>query len=280
MGSGIAGQAALSGLPVILYDIETPLAERGWERASRDLERHCAREGRPGTEAKAAADRISASSELDGLAGSTLVLEAAPESLELKRKLFQEIDRRAPADALLASNTSSLSITALAAVTKRPERVVGIHFFNPVLRMPLVEIIAGVRTSGETLQRARAFAEGLGKTVTLSEDAPGFVTSRSMAVLVNEAIWMLYDHVATREDIDRAHKLGFHHPMGPLELADLVGLDTLLHVLDRLYTGFRDPKYRACPLLVNLVEAGKLGRKTGEGFYAYPAPSASTGGAA
>jgi 3-hydroxybutyryl-CoA dehydrogenase len=280
MGSGIAGQAALAGHPVILYDIEIRLAERGRERAAHDLERHCVREGRPGTEAREAADRISTTSELDGLAGSSLVLEAAPESLELKRRLFQEMDRRAPAQALLASNTSSLSITALAAVTKRPERVVGIHFFNPVLRMPLVEIIAGVRTSGETVQRARAFAEGLGKTVTLSQDAPGFVTSRSMAVLVNEAIWMLYDRVATREDIDRAHKLGFHHPMGPLELADLVGLDTLLHVLDRLYTGFRDPKYRACPLLVNLVEAGKLGRKTGEGFYTYPAPPASLGGAA
>ncbi len=159
----------------------------------------------------------------------------------------------------------------MASVVRDPGRVVGIHFFNPVPSMDLVELISGAHTRPEVLEAARQFSVKMGKTVTGSKDYPGFVTTRSIGVLINEAIWMLYEGVASREDIDTAHKLGFHHPMGPLELADLVGLDTALSILERLYTGFRDPKYRACPLLVQMVEAGKLGRKSGEGFYSYPA---------
>ncbi len=275
MGSGVAAQAALAGWTVDLYDVQPAFLDRGMAALRRDLEALRQRGGVSAEERDRAEGRVHPALSLDRAREVSVVLEAAPERLELKRGIFKELDRRAGPETLLASNTSSLSITALASATSRPDQVVGIHFFNPVLRMKLVELIPGVRTGPGTLQRARAFAEELGKTVTVSQDAPGFVTSRAMAVLVNEAIWMLHDGVATREVIDQAHKLGFHHPMGPLELADLVGLDTLLSVLERLYTGFRDPKYRACPLLVNLVEAGRLGRKSGQGFYVYGAPGPS-----
>jgi 3-hydroxybutyryl-CoA dehydrogenase len=272
MGSGVAAQAALAGWTVDLYDLDQHLIDRGMSAIHRDLETLRERGTLSSEDRDRALGRLRPTLSLQASGHAHVVVEAAPEQLALKRGIFQELDRHAGPDTLLASNTSSLSITALASATSRPARVVGIHFFNPVLRMRLVELIPGVRTDPGTLARARAFAEGLGKTVTVSQDAPGFVTSRAMAVLVNEAIWMLHDGVASREDIDQAHKLGFHHPMGPLELADLVGLDTLLAVLERLYTGFRDPKYRACPLLVNLVEAGRWGRKTGQGFYTYDAP--------
>ncbi|HEV2428758.1 MAG TPA: 3-hydroxyacyl-CoA dehydrogenase family protein, partial [Thermoplasmata archaeon] len=194
---------------------------------------------------------------------------------ELKRSVFREVERLARPTALLATNTSSLPVTSIASAVTDPSRVVGIHFFNPVLRMKLVEIIPGLSTSPETVARAVAFAERLGKTVIRSKDTPGFVTTRALAVLLNEAAWMLYEGTATREDLDAAYTLGFHHPMGPLALADLVGLDTSLAILDVLFEGFKDPKYRACPLLRSMVAAGRLGRKTGEGFYKYPAPPAS-----
>ena len=272
MGAGVAAQAALVGWSVDLYDVNQGFLDRGMASLHHDLEALRERGTLSPEERERAESRIRPTLSLECARDAQVVLEAAPEQLGLKRGIFQELDRRAGPETLLASNTSSLSITALASATSRPERVVGIHFFNPVLRMKLVELIPGLLTEPGALARARAFAEGLGKTVTVSQDVPGFVTSRAMAVLVNEAIWMLQDGVATREDIDQAHRLGFHHPMGPLELADLVGLDTLLSVLERLYTGFRDPKYRACPLLVNMVEAGRLGRKTGQGFYPYGAP--------
>ncbi len=269
MGAGVGAQAALAGWTVDLYDVQQGFLDRGMATIHRDLEALRQRGDVSSEERDGAESRIRPTLSLECARDVSIALEAAPEQLELKRGIFEELDRRAGAETLLASNTSSLSITALASATSRPGRVVGIHFFNPVLRMKLVELVPGLLTDPGTLLRARAFAEALGKTATVSQDSPGFVTSRAMAVLVNEAIWMLHDGVATREDIDQAHKLGFHHPLGPLELADLVGLDTLLSVLERLYTGFRDPKYRACPLLVNLVEAGRLGRKTGQGFYAY-----------
>src|SRR5579871_3728177 len=270
MGSGIAAQAALKGWAVTLEDVREELARRGLENARRALG-SAVRKGR-----LTIADQETALANIDiaiGLRraeGASLVLEAAPENLALKRALFQELEEVVPAGPVLATNTSSLPVTQIAAGLKDPGRVVGIHFFNPVLQMELVEIIPGHLTRPEVLETARRFAEGLGKTVVSSRDTPGFVTTRAMAVLINEAAWMLFEGTATREDIDVAYKLGFHHPMGPLELADLVGIDTTLAILDVLWDGFRDPKYRACPILRTMVAAGQLGRKSGAGFYPYP----------
>ncbi len=277
MGAGIAAQAALVGWEVDLYDVQQAFVDRGLQAVQKDVDR-LVRKGKLTAEAGALVrGRVRGTLELEPASKASVIMEAAPERMELKRELFRKFDSIARPQALLGTNTSSLSITAIAASVKDPGRVVGIHFFNPVVAMELVEVIPGFRTRSEEVERAREFARGLGKTVTSSKDAPGFVTTRAMATLANEAIWMLHDGVATREDIDTAHKLGFHHPMGPLELADLVGLDTMLSVLERLYTGFRDPKYRACPLLVSMVEAGLLGRKSGEGFYRYDAtPGAGT----
>jgi 3-hydroxybutyryl-CoA dehydrogenase len=267
MGSGIAAEAALHGYAVTLEDVSDELAQAGLERVRQSLEKAQRPEG----------DRAEALRNIDLAIGlrradaASIIVEAAPEKLALKRELFRELESLARPDALLATNTSSLPVTSIASALRDPGRVVGVHFFNPVLRMPLVELIPGLTTRPEVLERARAFAERLGKTVVQSRDTPGFVTTRGLAVLLNEAIWMLYEGTATKEDIDTSYKLGFHHPMGPFELADLVGLDTALSILDVLWDGFRDPKYRACPLLRSMVEAGRLGRKTGEGFYRYPA---------
>jgi 3-hydroxybutyryl-CoA dehydrogenase len=282
MGAGIAAQALLSGgYEVELYDIQKEFVEKGAATVRTHLDRAVKKGKMRNEERLAALARLTATTSLDAAARADLVVEAAPEKLELKKEVFRQLDRVTRPDTVLGTNTSSLSITAVAAAVKDPGRVVGIHFFNPVPAMALVELIGGYLTRPETMERARSFALSLGKTITTSKDSPGFVTSRSTVVLCNEAIWMLYEGVASKEDIDTAHKLGFNHPMGPLELADLVGLDTALSVLERLYTGFQDPKYRACPLLVNMVTAGKLGRKTGEGFYRYDAPrgeGASKGG--
>jgi 3-hydroxybutyryl-CoA dehydrogenase len=270
MGSGIAAQAALAGYAVTLEDVTEHLADRGRASALRALDHQVRRDRLASGDRDAAADRIETAIGLRRAEAADIVVEAAPEKLELKRALFRELEETAAPAALFATNTSSLPITSIASALRDPGRLVGVHFFNPVLQMPLVELIAGYRTRPEVLEDARAFAVSLGKTVVTSRDTPGFVTTRALAVLGNEAVWMLYEGVATREDIDTAHKLGFRHPMGPLELLDLVGLDTALAILDVLWEGFRDPKYRACPLLRTLVEAGKLGRKTGEGFYTYP----------
>lgn len=270
MGSGIAAQAALKGWAVTLEDVREELARRGLESARRALE-GAVRKGRI-----TAADKENALSNIDvaiGLRrveGASFVVEAAPENLALKRALFQEIEAIVPATAILATNTSALPVTQIGAGLKDPGRLVGVHFFNPVLQMELVELIPGHLTRPEVVATARRFAEGLGKTVVSSRDTPGFVTTRALAVLVNEAACMLFEGTASREDIDVAYKLGFHHPMGPLELADLVGIDTVLAILDVLWDGFRDPKYRACPLLRTMVAAGQLGRKSGAGFYPYP----------
>lgn len=272
MGSGIAAQAALAGYLVTLEDVSEPLARRGKEEARRAID-HRVRKGlvEP-VAADAALDRIESAIGLRRVGTASIVVEAAPEDLAIKKTLFHEIEAGASPDAILASNTSSLPITSIGQVLADPGRLVGVHFFNPVLQMPLVEIIPGLRTRPEVVERARQFAERLGKTVVTSRDSPGFVTTRALAVLLNEAAWMLFEGVATREDIDTAYKLGFHHPMGPFELADLVGIDTSLAILDVLWDGFRDPKYRACPLLRQMVHAGRLGRKSGEGFYLYPPP--------
>ncbi len=270
MGSGIAAQCALAGYPVTLEDVNEDLARRGLENATRALEHAVSRQKVGPGERDDALGRIEVAIGLRRADSAQVVVEAAPEDLALKRKLFRELEEAASPTAILASNTSSLPITAIGQDLDDPGRLVGIHFFNPVLQMPLVELIPGHRTREEVVTAARAFAESLGKTVVTSRDTPGFVTTRALGVLLNEAAWMLYEGVATQEDIDRAYRLGFHHPMGPFELADLVGIDTAVAILDVLWDGFRDSRFRACPLLRTMVAAKKLGRKTGEGFYRYP----------
>lgn len=271
MGSGIAAQCALAGYPVTLEDINEELARRGIANATRALD-HAVQRGKVGPgDREVALTRIDMAIGLRRADSAQIIIEAAPEDLALKRKVFAEIEPAAHPAALLATNTSSLPITAIGSELKDPGRLVGIHFFNPVLQMPLVELIPGHTTRPEFVEQARSFAVSLGKTVVTSRDTPGFVTTRALAVLVNEAAWMLYEGVATKEDIDTSYKLGFHHPMGPFELVDLVGIDTAVAILDVLWDGFRDSRYRACPLLRTMVAAKKLGRKTGEGFYPYPA---------
>lgn len=270
MGSGIAAQCAVAGYAVTLEDVSEELAERGFDSARRQLAGQVKRGKLTEASAAEALGRVEKAIGLRRLGSATIVVEAAPERLELKRQLFAELEGLAAPGALLASNTSSLPITAIAAGLTDPGRVVGLHFFNPVLAMELVELIPGRRTRPEVVEEARGFATSLGKTVVTSSDSPGFVTTRALAVLGNEAVWMLSEGVASREDIDAAYRLGFHHPMGPLELLDLVGLDTALAILDILFDRFHDPKYRACPMLRSMVEAGQLGRKSGAGFYEYP----------
>jgi 3-hydroxybutyryl-CoA dehydrogenase len=270
MGSGIAAQCALAGYPVTLEDVSEEFARRGIANATRALD-HAVQRGKVGPgDREAALARIDMAIGLRRADSAQIVIEAAPEDLALKRKIFAEIEPAASPTALLATNTSSLPITAIGQELKDPGRLVGIHFFNPVLQMPLVELIPGHTTRPEYVEQARSFAQSLGKSVVTSRDTPGFVTTRALAVLVNEAAWMLYEGVATKEDIDTSYKLGFHHPMGPFELVDLVGIDTAVAILDVLWDGFRDSRYRACPLLRTMVAAKKLGRKTGEGFYVYP----------
>ena len=279
MGSGIAAEAARHGYAVTLEDVSEELARAGLERARQALD------GAVERKSIGPADRDEALRNIDLAIGlrradtSQVVVEAAPEKLALKRQLFRELEEAASPGAILATNTSSLPVTSIASVLRDPGRAVGLHFFNPVLRMPLVEVIPGLSTRPEVVAKGREFAERLGKTVVQSRDTPGFVTTRALAVLLNEAVWMVYEGTTSKEEIDTAYKLGFHHPMGPLELADLVGLDTALSILDVLWEGFRDTKYRACPLLRSMVEAGKLGRKSGEGFYRYPPRDAASKGA-
>ena len=270
MGSGIAAQCALAGHPVTIEDLSPELADRGAANARRAIDRAVGRGMfAPGVR-DAAVARIDAAVGFSRAAEAEIVVEAAPEDLGLKRRLFGELEAATRPATVLASNTSSLPIAAIGSELRDPGRLVGVHFFNPVLQMRLVELIPGERTRPEVVARAERFARGLGKTVVRSRDTPGFVTTRALAVLVNEAARMLEEGVASREDIDTAYKLGFHHPMGPFELVDLVGIDTAVAILDVLWDGFGDPRYHACPLLRTMVAEKKLGRKTGEGFYSYP----------
>jgi 3-hydroxybutyryl-CoA dehydrogenase len=276
MGSGIAAQCALAGYPVTLEDVNEEFARRGLAAAGRALD-HAVAKGKIGAgDRDAAAARIEVAIGLRRADSAQIVIEAAPENLTMKRDLFRQLEEATQPTAMLASNTSSLPITSIGQELKDPGRLVGIHFFNPVLQMPLVELIPGHTTRPEIVEQARAFSESLGKTVVTSRDTPGFVTTRALAVLLNEAAWMLYEGVATKEDIDTSYKLGFHHPMGPFELADLVGIDTALSILDVMWDGFKDPRYRACPLWRTMVAAKKLGRKSGEGFYTYPPRNPTT----
>ncbi|MDQ5824899.1 MAG: 3-hydroxybutyryl-CoA dehydrogenase [Chloroflexota bacterium] len=269
MGNGIAQVFAASGFEVLMRDVgEVPL-ERGLSAIQKSLGKFVEKGKLSAEEREAALSRISITTELGDLAACDLIVEAIFENFEAKSAAFVELDGLLPAESILASNTSSIDITRLAAATKRPDRFIGMHFFNPVPLMSLVEIIRGLATSDETYQAVRELAVRLSKTPVEVKDYPGFVSNRILMPMINEAVFALFEGVATKEDIDTVMKLGMNHPMGPLTLADFIGLDVCLDILHVLHDGFKDPKYRPCPLLVKMVQAGKLGRKTGEGFYKY-----------
>jgi len=269
MGSGIAHVAAAAGLSVVVVDVGSGPLEKSRATIDRNLEREVAKGKRTTEEKRAALGRLDFSSERSKLARSDIVIEAVIEDEALKSQAFAELDSLLPPASILASNTSSISITRLAAATKRPDRCIGMHFMNPVPVMGLVEIIRGIATSDATAQAVEALAKRFGKTPISCNDYPGFVSNRVLMPMINEAIETLREGVAAREAIDGIMKLGMNHPMGPLELADFIGLDTCLAILRVLHEGFGDPKYRPSPLLVRMVDAGWLGRKSGKGFYEY-----------
>jgi 3-hydroxybutyryl-CoA dehydrogenase len=269
MGNGIAHVFAQHDYRVRLYDVLPAQTEK----ALKTIETNLGRQAQKGIVAADAVPsilaRIEVAKELTDLAGCELVVEAVTESEPLKLDLFRKLDGVVNEDAILATNTSSISITKIAAVTNRPDRVIGMHFMNPVPVMQLVEVIRGYATSDATFRTVAGLIERLGKTMAVAQDSPGFIVNRMLIPMINEAIFALYEGVATAEDIDNGMKLGTNQPMGPLALADLIGLDTVLSVVNVLYEGFKDSKYRPCPLLVKMVDAGYLGRKTGRGFYEY-----------
>ncbi|ADZ68557.1 3-hydroxybutyryl-CoA dehydrogenase [Polymorphum gilvum] len=269
MGSGIAHVCALAGYHVALNDISKDRIESGLASINGNMARQVSK-GQISEEVRSAAlDRISAAENLDMLAEVDLVIESAVENEQVKRKIFSQLCPILKPEAMLATNTSSISITRLAASTDRPERFIGIHFMNPVPVMELVELVRGIATEDETFDAAKAFVDRLGKTVAVAEDFPAFMVNRILLPMINEAIYTLYEGVGSVEAIDTAMKLGANHPMGPLQLADFIGLDTCLSIMQVLYEGLADTKYRPCPLLVKYVEAGWLGRKTQRGFYDY-----------
>jgi len=270
MGNGIAQTFAAFGHEVRLVDVSTEACDRAVAAIGKSLDRFVKKEKISPAEKEAVLGRIRPQTDLSkAVTGCDFVIEAVFENEEVKKKIFREADAAAPAGAILASNTSSISITRLARVTRRPEQVIGMHFMNPVPIMKLVEVIRGERTGEETVKKTVAMAEGLGKTVGVAGDFPGFVANRVLMPMINEAAFCLQEGVAGREDIDVIMKLGMNHPMGPLTLADFIGLDVVVEILDVLHEGFGDPKFRACPLLRRMVAAGKLGRKSGQGFYSY-----------
>jgi 3-hydroxybutyryl-CoA dehydrogenase len=269
MGNGIAHVCAKAGCNVILVEVEQRFLDRGLATVARNLAREVEKSKLSSAGRDAALARIQGTLSRDPLAQCQLVIEAASERFEIKQQLFQQLDQLCPAETILASNTSSISITKLAAQTQRPDRVIGMHFFNPVPVMKLVEVIRGLATSDETYAAVKATAVRLGKTPVEVNDAPGFVSNRILLPMINEAIYAVMEGVATPEAVDEVFKLGMAHPMGPLTLADFIGLDVCLDILRVLQSGLGDPKYRPCPLLIKMVDAGWLGRKSGRGFYKY-----------
>lgn len=269
MGSGIAQVMAEAGQEVFLRDISDEFVNKGIMNIDKNLTRKVEKGKLTSEEKDAVMTRIQGTTSLELAQDVSLVLEAIIENMEIKKQFYKEVDRICSPDTIFASNTSALSISELAAVTKRPDRFIGMHFFNPAPVMKLVEVIKGYGTSKETFQFVRNFAMELGKTPVTVEEAPGFVVNRILIPMINEAVYLLMEGVALPEDIDTAMKLGSNHPIGPLALADLIGLDVCLFVMETLYSEFGDSKYRPCPLLRKMVRAGSLGRKTGKGFFNY-----------
>jgi len=269
MGAGIAQVAAMSGLNVIMNDIKTELVDKGLASIDKILSRGVEKGKMPEEEKKTVLGRIKASIRLADMASADYVVEAATENEKIKFQIFKDLDEICKEQVILATNTSSIPIGRIAAQTRRAEKVIGMHFMNPVPVMKLVEIIPGLATSDETFQITWDLAQKFGKTPAKANDYPGFIANRILLPMINEAVYCLYHGVGSREDIDTVMKLGMNHPMGPLALADLIGLDTCLAIMETLYDGFKDSKYRPCPLLRKYVEVGWLGKKAGRGFYEY-----------
>ncbi|MGE5591178.1 MAG: 3-hydroxybutyryl-CoA dehydrogenase [Bacillota bacterium] len=269
MGSGIAQVAAQAGLQVILRDVEDRFVQRGLGTIDKNLSRDVEKGRKTPSDKATVLGRIQGATGLDGAAGVDLVIEAITENLAAKQALFRDLDGICGPETIFASNTSSLPITQLAASTSRPDRFIGMHFMNPVPVMKLVEIIRGLATADAVYETVRELAERMGKTSVVVADYPGFVSNRVLMPLINEAIFCVYEGIASVEDVDTVMKLGMNHPMGPLALADFIGLDTCLYIMEVLYEGYNDPKYRPCPLLRKMVMAGYLGKKTGRGFHTY-----------
>ncbi|NLG80566.1 MAG: 3-hydroxybutyryl-CoA dehydrogenase [Firmicutes bacterium] len=269
MGSGIAQVAATAGLSVTLLDVSEDLARKGLAAVEKGLSRAIEKGKLDPVEKDAVLARIRIGADLSLASDADMVIEAVVENVDVKKDVFRKLDALLAPDAIIASNTSSISITRLAAATGRPEKVIGMHFMNPVPAMKLVEIISGQATSDETREVTWALAERMSKTPVAVSDYPGFVSNRLLMPMINEAAYCLMEGVASREDIDTVMRLGMNHPMGPLALADLIGLDTCLYIMEVLYEGFKDSKYRPCPLLRRMVDAGYLGKKVGKGFYTY-----------